>query len=908
MSNLSGLCPNCGSKLIYEGNEQSVMCYACDSLINVADFATSKSTASTNAGGSVVSAVAAASVVGFDNPESGVVFIENFFDTYNWTEYQMDAEIDIPEISSVINNNKMKNGALAASWYLDYKGLAVPVRKKMEGLDVIAKKIGAAYNPDDLTEAYESYDLYVNVSKRLLEEKDEIFRRLNNAISYAEKFKLEKAKLTEIKTDIEELKAMYDRDVRPTNDITEVPAYLSAQAALNTEKSRELAARGIDAKSAYEEALKMYNSNPDKSGALVMLERVRGYGESVKLINNINQYYQFNKELYRFCGKYFVYKSEAYVATLNVKDLGKKKKSKKEQEKEQAQQLATAPKALSLYEVVDGEPAKDPIIRGIAQVIACYGSKIYYFKLNQGIYSYDLYNNTEKVIDAGKSADYWDKHYSYQYALVNNGKSFMVIKNAVKEKTAEKEVAKKKSKKGNEPEVVTDIDLNPKSIIVVDMVNELAKKVVSAMEKIVFPDIAHADKEKAREARKLLNLNSRIFYTYVEKSIPVQKKGCGSKKKEPAFELKSKFMVCNLATGECKQVLDKNCEICTVHKDKVVYAVQKPNKYNKDILVFDMKTGESKVIESNVYQYFDVIEDKIYYLVGNNEYCPLVRNNFTGDAREEIMQNVQKIIGERGGWLYVRKGKGWNSLLVKVSADGKKCVVLCSQIKKFIGFYGNLIYYVDFYDTLHSVRIDGKNNISISKNIFEVYPMDKALYYTRQETVEAFEETPEMKEIREKIEYSQIMIEKESSSSTKEFLEKKVKEAEEKYKELQEKIKQKIKEKNLSIYKMDKTGHNVRKVVFNVDKVEVDELTSKLYFKKGETARFKVYEPKKEKEAVLIDYDLQKYYEMDMNTEEVKQVLTLGLPHSEERKTGCGGKKTTVDKVYEEVAWTPSYN
>ena len=832
MSKLSGLCPNCGSKLIYEDNEQTVMCYACDSLINVADFASNKSTASASVGGTVS---VAPMMMGFDNPDSGVVFIENFFDTYAWGEYQTDVEIDIPEISGVIANNKMKNGAVAASWYLDYKGLAVPVRKKIEGLGVIAEKIGAAYNPDDLTEAYESYDLYVNICKKLTEEKENIFKHLDTAIKYAEKLKLEKAKLTEIKADIEELKALYERDVQVVADISEMPAYLAAQAALNTEKSRELAAQGIDAKSAYAEALSMYNSeNPDKSGALVLFERVRGYGESVKYINTINQYYNFEKELYRFFGKYFVFKNESYVATLNVKDLGKK--GKKNEEAQQQQQTA-APKAWALYEVVDGEPAKSPIVTGIAQMITCYGGKMYYFKLNQGIYSYDVYTNTEKVVDAGKTADY----INYECALVNNGKAFMVRKRSVKEmKTVEG--------KGKKPQLVetADIELNPESVLVVDMVNEIAKKAIPAMQKVVFPAMT-------KEGRKVLNLTSRLFYIFAEKSIPVQAKGCGSKKKEPVVEIKTKFMVCNLATGETKSVLDENCEICTVYKDKIVYALHKPNKYNKDILVFDMATGESKVVESNVYQYFDVIDGKVYYLVGNDEYCPLVRNSFDGDSREEIMQNVEEIICDIGGWLYVRKGKGWNSLLVKVSADGKKRVVLCSQLKKFIGFYGNLIYYIDYNDTLRSVRIDGKNNISIAKNIDKVYPMDKCLYYTRNEKVDGDNTA-------------------------------------------------------LSIYKMDKNGRNVRKVVFNVDKVGADEQTSKLYFKKAETARFKVYAPKKEKEAVLIDYPLQKYYEMDMATEDVQLVLTMGLPHSEEVKAGCGGKKTALDKIYEEVAWTPTYD
>lgn len=832
MSNLSGICPNCGSKLIYKDDEQSVMCYACDSLINVADFAGSKAVE----GGKTVGGVAAVAMMGFDNPESGVVFLENFFETYAWKEYQADAEIEIPEISGVISNNKMKNGAVASAWYLEYKGLAVPVRKKIEGLAWIAEKIGEAYNPDDLTEAYESYDVYVNVSKRLLEEKENIFGRLECAIKYAEKFKLEKTKLSGIKADIEELKAMYDRDVYAVTDISDLPAYLAAQAALNTEKSRELAVRGIDAKAAYEEALQMYNSeNPDKSGALVLLERVRGYGESVRLINNINQFYNFEGELYRFFGKYFVFKNESYVETLNVKELGKKK-AKKGQEAEQTQQVA-APKAWSLYEVVDGEPSKAPIVAGITKMIACYGGKIYYFKLNQGIYSYNAYTNIETQVDAGKTSDYTMNDGSmYQYALINNGKAFLVKKRAVREmKPVEG------GKKGQMVEAA-DITLNPESVIVVDMVNEIAKKAIPAMQKVVFP-------ENNKKGKKLLKLNSRLFYTFVEKSIPVQAKGCGSKKKEPVVELQTKFMVCNLITGECQQVLDEKCEICTVCKDKIVYTVDKPNKYNKDILVYDMTTGESNVVESNVYEYVDVIEGKVYYRVGNEEYCPLVRNSFAGGEREEIMQNVDRIICDIGGWMYVHKGKGINSLLVKISADGKKQVVLCSQIQEFIGFFGNLIYYKDYGDTLRSVRIDGKNNIAIAKNIEEVYPLQKALFYTRKEKVGEEKEA-------------------------------------------------------LSIYKMDKDGRNVRKLVFDVDKVGVNELDSKLYFKRNETARFKVYEPKKEKEAVLIDYPLQKYYEMDMNTEDVQLVLTVGLPHSEERKKGCGGKKTTVDKIYEKVAWT----
>ena len=151
---LTGFCPNCGSKLVYTKNEKTVMCYACDSIIDVNEF-TGKSS---GVGGEGIgaSAMMPAMMMGFDNPESGVVFVENFFENYDWVGYAIDADIVIPEIAEVVKNNKMKNGACAVSWYLDYKALAYPVRKKIEGLAQHQKEMGELYNPVDPTEVHES--------------------------------------------------------------------------------------------------------------------------------------------------------------------------------------------------------------------------------------------------------------------------------------------------------------------------------------------------------------------------------------------------------------------------------------------------------------------------------------------------------------------------------------------------------------------------------------------------------------------------------------------------------------------------------------------------------------------------------------------------------------------------------
>ena len=133
---LTGSCPNCGSKLSYDANDATVTCYACDSVIRISEVS-----ASGNCGAPATANVNFAAFTGFDNPESGVVFLENFFETYDWDAYKQLPEITIPEIAEVIGNNKIKNGAVPETWYLDFMGLYVPVSKKFEALNDCEKTI-----------------------------------------------------------------------------------------------------------------------------------------------------------------------------------------------------------------------------------------------------------------------------------------------------------------------------------------------------------------------------------------------------------------------------------------------------------------------------------------------------------------------------------------------------------------------------------------------------------------------------------------------------------------------------------------------------------------------------------------------------------------------------------------------
>lgn len=842
---LTGFCPNCGNKLVYGKNESTVMCYACDSVISVDEFS-SKSSSSVAGEGFGASAMMPAMMMGFDNPESGVVFVENFFENYDWVAYAIDADIVIPEIAEVVKNNKMKNGACAVSWYLDYKALAYPVRKKIEGLAQHQKEMGELYNPVDPTAALDLFDSYRNICVALKKAEKDIFKQLETAIKYAEKFALEADKLSEIKNDLASLKALFEKEVVWVKEINEIPAYVEASKAASREIAAKLAEKGINAEEVYASAVAQYNDGtPNKSVALAKFESIRGYEDSVTYIKKINQYFNFNDEVYRAFGKHFIYKEEDYTPTFDLKNLTKnkgcsvfKKKDKKAEAAAPAEDAPQAVKALALYEVVDGKPAKEAAIKGITKILTCYGGRLYYIKSNAGIHCFDIYSKAETCICKGKDEDFKNDKGNLECKLMSNGSSFYMVKLFKEEKVAEIakkgcSAFKKKDKKGAKNAApVEDHKLNPYCVVLVDMKNNTCKSVI---------------KELVEFER---NYGDKIFYYYAYKPEVPAKSGCLSKfKKVEEPETKKRLMVCDIITGTNKEI-SEDCQLYAVSGDYIIYSFWKPNQYNKDLHAFNLETDKDVILEKNVYNYFSVIDGKVYYTVGNAAYSPLVRIDLDGNNRIEIMPNVENVIGERGGWLYVLKGRGSNSILAKISNDGKEFVVICTQVSKYVRMDGNYLYYVDIYNNLRVVRIDGKYNRKLAENVHKIFPCEEGLYYTRNETVASGETA-------------------------------------------------------LSLYLMDRRGRNIKKMVFNVDYVQNDPNTNTLYHSKTENVRFKVYLPKQEDKATYEFHKITKYSVLDKATGESKLFLTLGWPEGN-KETGCL-KKKKVNYIYEEAPIRPTY-
>ena len=317
-------------------------------------------------------------------------------------------------------------------------------------------------------------------------------------------------------------------------------------------------------------------------------------------------------------------------------------------------------------------------------------------------------------------------------------------------------------------------------------------------------------------------------------------------------------MLYNLKTGEISSVLSERCELHDVTDGKVIYTVWAPNEYNIDLRVYDLKTGVDTLIEANIYDYALAKNGKIFYYVGNHEYTSLMSNSYAGTDRVEIMQRASWVERQVGNWIYIRKGDGkYNKVIIKYRLDGKKSIRLATQFKEFVHISEDSVFYLDAWNSLHIVRPDGKEDRIIAQNIEkkDIILAEDKIFYVRGEYVG------------------------------------------------DERV-------SNSLYAMDMLGHNIQKLVFDIDKIK-DYDETKLYYSRRNNMRYRVTIPAAKDKDVQVYYEthqLHKFYEYNKATGESTVVLTLGEPHGNTTfKKGCLKKEVTADIIYTEEPIVKAY-
>ena len=804
-----GLCPICKNTLVFEKGTDEIFCHCCNQSIEKDDI---ESLASGDNGveESKSSKIASLAMM-IDSPESALVFLERFFEDYDWEYYQSISTIEIEEIDGMVEKNKIKHGASSASWILDFESKILPINKKIKGLKILERKIAELYNPIDNTEELKLFDDYVRIARALVENKNILLKQLSEDIEEAKKHGAGAAtcdgmaeKLTNLKLDLVSVKVPLE--------ITDLDEVTRVKEIANQEIAGKLKTEGIDAETEYRKAVEAFAiGKTDKSIALKLFEKIKGYKDSAKYVNAINAHFNYDYDLFYFFGKHFIFKVEEKV--FNPK--AKKKKKNYEDDIH----------SYALYEIDNGKVAEEPILTGLTNLLTCYGNKLFYVANNKDLCCYDVHTKVETLLDEGNVDCFVPTTLDNDTPVVyftNNNTSFFLRKRlpvigrrgcfSLIKKVFVTLFRWRKRKKVNRKDNY--------SIVQVDMINCKSTTLIDSL----------VDITKYR--------NNQIFYITADPNP------------KSTFVF---FNVCNALTGEKKQILDDTCEINGVVGNKVIFSRWTPNFYNKDLYSYDLDSGEQAIIEQNVFYYLSSVKDRIFYTVGNEDFCPLYSNNTSGTDRREIMQNVVSVEGIIGDWMYIIRGdkKDRNRALIKVSADGKHAFVVCTQLLEIVKFNDSYIYYIDTNHVLHVVRNDGQNNVAIAGDIDpdKVFVGNKCIYYLRKELVGP-------------------------------------------------------KETAYSLYKMDPSGHNPKKLVFNVCSFKnCDE--SSLYIKKIEKIRFEITIPvKKDKNDVVYEQlEVTRYYKFDKESEKLTLILSQGLPEKGTYKynPGCLRKNFYVESTYREA-------
>lgn len=836
---LFGECPKCGCSLSYEKSHSSVYCEVCEKSYDVSTLLNKAGGSKSNGGAGLDIAAIAMSI---DSPDSGLVYLESFFESYDWDYYKTTSVVGIEEIDGMVEKNKIKNGANPKAWVLDFKSKAIPLIKKIEGLKDLEAKMAEKYNTIDNSEALEDFDVYTRVIKNIFDTgsdakntayaspSEAILKKLSTDIDYAKKFGADVSDCSEMESLFASLKSLIS-GLKLPEKLDEVSSIAKKKDEISKEKEKELAALGIDAKYTYEQAVEIFDSTVmDKSRALELFESVRGYRDSTEYIQKINLLFNYKNKFFTVGGKYYILEEEKEVFDPN-EDKEAKKEREKQKKAEAEEDDGVAVTTYAVYEIVDGSPSKDPVIKGVTKLLGNYGNKLYFIQKKKNICCYDIYKQIETVIDEGKKGYYETTDGRSNLFFANDGKGFFMRKLISIEKVgcfkafinSIKDFFKNlfKKKKDKKPFVRK----NNYTILYVDMVKATASYSVKEL-----LDITKFDSK-----------TNTLFYIVAD----------NNQESDALY-----FYECDVITGHSRQILDDSCEVHDIVNNKIIYSVWTPNDFNKNLYAMDIETEEKTLIEKNIYEYCCAIKDRVYYTVGNASYEPFFSNNLEGTDRLEIMQNVESIIGERGGWIYFIKSNRRikyksNRVLMKMSCDGKQTIVVCSQLKDLILFTDSNVFYIDCFDRLCVVRSDGQDLRVIAPDIEKenVVVAEDGIFYLRDE-----------------------MVDEDNYES--------------------------------SLYKMDLTGHNTRKLMFNVYGVENCDKDS-LFITREEDIKFEITAPISLKKNDVFEewHHVTRYYRFNKATEEAEVILATGLPDVKtgEFKKGCLRKKIKAQGSYREL-------
>lgn len=864
---ITGWCPSCKGKLAFDPNSTSpVTCNFCDTvslpgnILRTAPGSGNRpSSGAAAAANGLISAVALSAMDKIETPESALVYLQNVYERFDWKIFRSEGELYPQFILDFVEDKKMRTGATPLVWLLDFNAKVRPLKERVQGLRDLEQEMVNAFDPEDYTRALQIFDSYKFSMDLLFEQKESIIQDLLADINNAEQFKLEPAKLAQMRQDLDQVSGLLETVVHEAKDLNDEPAIQRAQAEHNQRIAAKLASQGIDAPSTYQAAVEAFKAN-NFAGAATLFTKIIGYSNTSVYLKKLEQNFKIRNSLIVIGAKeYYLKPTEEKDYTFNVKnpgDEGGKKGLGCGKKPQQPQQPQEQPKVdvrgLSLFAINDEQLLEKDrcLVAGITDIITLYAGKMIFIQKNKDLCVFNSMTNTTTILLPADEGDFQAKGVEgkegskYQFYFNNDHTGIFFRKKLALQK-AQEEKGGCALKKKKEPEGPTYI-FNPNNFSLLyldlrsDMLVELVHEIVDIVEYNQFAVKNDNDlKIKVNLSEKMAEYGDIIFYISSRRA-----------NNDPNAEWEEKIYIYSLKQKLEIGVIESDYDIEDIVNNFVIFTQWDPSDWNKHLYVLNTDNNEVVLIEDNILDFKFANKDHIFYTVGNDDVAPMFYNNYAGTARQEILKRAERFIASVSGWLYVKKGSKANAVLMKISEDGKQKVPVCSQFVKAIKITPSHVFYLDWWGRVCVAKVDGTEDRWICedvRNIHNVIVSDKHLYMFK------WEDADEDKEC-------------------------------------------------WSIYSVQLDGRNLKKLEFNcVNAGFYDEKTIYYYKEIPQRYEFTDYDEKGNERKQVVDYTYWAYVKYHIDTGERENVL-LSDPLSAEPiviKYGCfGRKKKTLTPNY----------
>ena len=205
-----------------------------------------------------------------------------------------------------------------------------------------------------------------------------------------------------------------------------------------------------------------------------------------------------------------------------------------------------------------------------------------------------------------------------------------------------------------------------------------------------------------------------VVYYYALQTI-LNKKG----KKIVGLREEKSLRSLDLSSGKVREELSGNGRIVAITPDrKIVYTrIDHHSIRNKTVYVKDgLAGGGERVLVRNIYDVFDLVNGRLFYLVGNDGLRSLCSVRLDGSSFREEIKYTRDVVARDNDWIYLTAGNDQLSLFrlsVRDEGDGVSRVALGINPEftrdEKLTVSGEFVYFKNNSDVLCRVRTDGSN-------------------------------------------------------------------------------------------------------------------------------------------------------------------------------------------------------